>query len=322
MTKVLVAEDDTEINNLMALTLRMEHYEVIQAHDGREALQMIFDEMPDLVMLDVLMPGLNGYEVARELQGRSSTANLPLIFVTAKQDMEDRVQGLEMAVDYICKPFAVPELLARVRTAIRVRKLQEQLERLAITDELTGLANRRGFMAQMEEELWRARRFGNPLTVLLFDLDHFKKVNDTWGHAMGDVVLQEFSRVLQHSSRRIDIIGRLGGEEFAAVLPETDTEGARVFAEKVRAATQALEITGEGERIPLTVSIGAVTVPVTPNTNITQPGASHSEIAGLPSDATELASRFLQAADRCLYEAKETGRNRAVLSVVNSLQEL
>ena len=127
MTLVLVAEDDPEINNLMALTLRMEQYEVLQAHDGHQALSLIESRSPDLVLLDVLMPGLNGYDVARELQGKPGTAHLPIIFVTAKQDMEDRIQGLEMAVDYICKPFAVPELLARVRTAVRVRRLQEQL---------------------------------------------------------------------------------------------------------------------------------------------------------------------------------------------------
>jgi diguanylate cyclase (GGDEF)-like protein len=227
--------------------------------------------------------------------------------------MEDRVHGLGMAVDYICKPFAVPELLARVRSAVRVRKLQEQLEKLAITDELTGLTNRRGFLAHLEEELWRARRFGHPLAVLLFDLDHFKKVNDTWGHAQGDAVLKAFARVLEHSSRRTDKVGRLGGEEFAAVLSETDIEGAGIFAEKVRAATEDLEIHSDGGRIPVTVSAGAVAVPIAP---------VHNETDMAQSQMAELASRFLQAADHCLYEAKETGRNRAVLRTLGSVDEL
>jgi diguanylate cyclase (GGDEF)-like protein len=313
MTKVLIAEDDIEINNLMALTLRMEKYEVIQAHDGRQALQLIAEQSPDLVLLDVLMPGLNGYEVARELHSQTATRHLPVIFVTAKQDMEDRVAGLEMAVDYICKPFAVPELLARVRTAVRVRKLQEQLERLAVTDELTGLTNRRGFMAQFEDELWRARRFGHPVSVLIFDLDHFKQVNDTWGHAQGDAVLKAFARVLESSSRRIDKVARFGGEEFAAVLPETDINGAEFFAEKVRASTQELTIQAESDRIPVTVSIGAVSVAIP---------RLQSETHDETSDVTALGQRLLTEADRCLYEAKETGRNRVVSRTLQSEEVL
>jgi diguanylate cyclase (GGDEF)-like protein len=236
-----------------------------------------------------------------------------VIFVTAQHEMQDRVQGLEMAVDYICKPFAVPELLARVRSAVRVRKLQEQLEKLAITDELTGLTNRRGFMTHIEEELWRACRFGHPVSVLLFDLDHFKRVNDTWGHAQGDTVLKAFAQVLESSSRRTDKVARLGGEEFAAVLSETDFEGATFFAEKVRAATEALDIHSEEQKVPVTVSIGAVSVPMTLNNPETEP---------VSPIMTGLANRLLNAADECLYQAKETGRNRAVVREVSSIEEL
>lgn len=310
MTLVLVAEDDPEINNLMAITLRLEQYEVVQAHDGKQALLLIEERTPDLLLLDVLMPGLNGYDVARELQNKSSTAHLPVIFVTAKQDMEDRVHGLEMAVDYICKPFAVPELLARVRTAVRVRKLQEQLERLALTDELTKLTNRRGFMAEFEDELWRARRFGHPLSVLLFDLDHFKNVNDTWGHPQGDEVLKAFARVLEQWSRRIDKVARFGGEEFAAVLPETDAEGAQIFAEKVCEATRSLEIFAEGQRIPLTVSVGGVAV------NISRSEDENHE--GSEGNIGVFAHRLLSEADHCLYNAKETGRDRAIVTALQN----
>lgn len=313
MTKILVAEDDPEINNLTSLTLRLDGYEVVSAFGGREALQLILEESPELVMLDVMMPGLNGYEVAREMQTYPNFANVPVIFVTGQNEMQDRVQGLEMAVDYICKPFAVPELLARVRSAMRVRKLQEQLEKLAITDELTGLTNRRGFMAHIEEELWRAQRFGHGVSVLLFDLDHFKRVNDTWGHAQGDIVLKAFARVLENSSRRTDRVGRLGGEEFAAVLSETDKEGAAIFAEKVRAATEALEIYSEDQRIPVTVSIGGVSVPIALESQDTE--------QRFPA-MTEIANRSLKIADECLYEAKKTGRNRAVMHEVAGIEEL
>src|SRR4028119_137022 len=169
MALILVVEDDPEINALIALTLRVEDYEVAQARDGEQAIRLVQELHPDLVLLDVMMPRVSGYDVAFAMQDRPSTASIPIIFVTAKNEMEDRVIGLEIAVDYITKPFAAPELLARVRAALRMRKLQEELRlsnerlsRLAVTDELTGLANRRGFDSELEDEILRARRFGQP----------------------------------------------------------------------------------------------------------------------------------------------------------------
>ncbi|MDQ3812864.1 MAG: diguanylate cyclase [Armatimonadota bacterium] len=317
MTVVLIAEDDAEISHLMTLTLRMEDYDILQARDGAEALQLIEERLPDLVLMDVLMPGMTGHQVAQALRAKEATANIPIIFVTAQHDMEDRVMGLELGVDYICKPFAVPELLARVRSALRMKNLQEelritneQLKRLAVTDELTGLSNRRGFQAQLEDELWRARRFGHPIAVLMFDLDHFKKVNDTYGHPQGDVVLKSFAEVLLHSSRRIDKVARYGGEEFAAVLPETDESGAITFAEKVRAATAALEIPrsspngDNGPPIRITVSCGDAVV---------------SAILQSDADVSVLASQLMEVADRCLYQAKAAGRNQVVAETVDDL---
>jgi two-component system cell cycle response regulator len=320
MAKVLIAEDDSEISTLISLTLRMEGYDVLQARDGMQALQMVREHTPDLVLLDVMMPQMSGYEVARHLQDDPATVTVPIIFVTAKYEMEDRVLGLSMSVDYICKPFAVPELLARVRAALRMRKLQEELRvsnerlaRLAVTDELTGLANRRGFEQELEDEIFRARRFGYPIAVAMLDLDRFKLVNDTWGHARGDVVLQAFAKVLQHTSRRVDKVARIGGEEFVALLPTTDAEGAETFAEKVRSATEALQIPGtnlDGTPAPplhVTTSVGVAVV-----NSISQIEATNSVIA----DA------LLQQADRCLYRAKETGRNRVVMEVIEDLQSL
>ena len=316
MEKVIVAEDDREISTLIALTLRMEGYEVVQAVDGAEALSAAREHRPDLVLLDVMMPKMTGYEVARELQNDPQTVSIPIIFVTAKHEMEDRVLGLTMAIDYIGKPFAVPELLARVRAALRIRRLQEELRdsnerlsRLAVTDELTGLCNRRGFEAELEDELSRARRFGDPLTVVMFDIDRFKLINDTWGHARGDVVLQAFSKILEHSSRRIDKVARIGGEEFVALLPTTDLDGARTFAEKVRDQTERLQIPGEtreGEpAAPLRVTVSA--------------GIAVAEL--LPLDEisnAQLSDVLLKQADACLYRAKEGGRNRVEYEVFES----
>lgn len=312
MDKVLVVEDSPEISAMMALTLQLEGYEVVQASDGVQALEATRTASPDLILLDVMMPGLSGFEVAQALKANESTSDIPIIFVTAKHEVDDLVQGLEIAVDYISKPFAVPELVARVRAALRMRKLQnelrasnEQLSRLAVTDGLTGLLNRRGFDHQLEDELWRARRFGHSIGLVLFDLDHFKRVNDTWGHAQGDIVLQAFAEVLLHSSRRVDKVARFGGEEFALLLPATDEAGVSIVCEKVRAATEALRIAcsyldGNSETIQITTSGGGVVVP-------------HVGENGLPM--TDLSSGMFEMADRSLYQAKQTGRNKIIVQI-------
>ncbi len=308
MDRVLVAEDSPEISKLMELTLRMEGYEIMQAFDGIQALALANAHRPDLILLDVMMPGLTGFEVARQLKANPETADIPLIFVTAKHEVDALVEGLELAVDYISKPFAVPELAARVRAAMRMRKLQEdlkasneQLSKLAVTDALTGLSNRRGFKEQFDDELWRARRFGHAIGFALFDLDRFKAVNDTWGHPQGDVVLQKFGEVLLKSSRRVDKVARFGGEEFAVLLPATDESGVSVVCEKVRSATEDLVIpissSSTGEIIRLTVSGGAVILP-------------HIEESGV--EMAHLATGLFELADRCLYQAKTGGRNRII----------
>jgi diguanylate cyclase (GGDEF)-like protein len=315
-SRVVVAEDDFEISTLITLTLKMEGYEVIPARDGAQALAAVREHRPDLVLLDVMMPHLSGYDVARALQADPATVAIPIIFVTARHEMDDRVVGLGLAVDYICKPFAVPELLARVRAALRMRKLQEELRlsnerlsRLAVTDELTGLANRRGFDSELEDEILRARRFGQPMAVVAFDLDRFKSINDTWGHQRGDVVLQAFARVLQGSSRRVDKTARIGGEEFVALLPATDSGGAAIFAEKVRSHTEALEIPADGDsdKLRVTVSVGVAIL---------------SARGACERDNADLARAILKLADERLYEAKATGRNRVVLQEVHSWDEL
>lgn len=312
MDRVLVAEDSPEIAKLMELTLRMEGYYVLQASDGVRALELAKTHQPDLILLDVMMPGMNGFEVAKELKKDEETSDIPIIFVTAKHELDALVQGLEVAVDYISKPFAVPELAARVRAAMRMRKLQEdlkasneQLSKLAITDPLTGLLNRRGFDSQVDDELWRARRFGHAVGMVLFDLDRFKSVNDTWGHPQGDIVLQKFADILIRSSRRVDKVARFGGEEFALLLPSTDETGVQTVCEKVRSATEAMRIPipgndGTGQTIRITVSGGAVIIP-----RIGENGVEMSH----------LAAGLLEMADRCLYSAKESGRNRIVTQI-------
>ena len=317
MATILIAEDDEGINSMVSLTLRMQGYEVLQARDGAQTLEIASSQIPDLILLDVMMPQLSGYDVARALHEHQDTESIPIIFVTAKQELEDRLQGLTMAVDYVCKPFVMPELLARIAAALRTRQLHDELKtsneklaRLAITDELTGLCNRRGFLKQLEEELWRARRFKYSLAILMFDLDHFKAINDSWGHAQGDLVLQEFARVLSHTSRRIDTVGRYGGEEFTALLPATNAEGAFTVAEKIRIATQDLEI-------PLVTNSSAA--PGHLNLTVSGGAAILTEINDNEDETTHLAHLLVQIADRCLYQAKDAGRNRIVVETIDSI---
>ncbi len=324
MAQVLVVEDESVMNTYMALALRLEGHEVLQAYDGVEALQLMEESDVDLVLSDMQMPIMGGLEMARSLRAIPRMQTTPIIFVTARDELEYRVQGLEYGVDYIVKPFATPELLARVRTALRLYELEkelrgintelaianehlasanEQLKTLVLTDELTQICNRRGFDKWLSDELWRVHRQGQPLTILMFDLDRFKLVNDTWGHAQGDEVLRQFSQLLRNSSRHIDIVSRFGGEEFAVVLPDTDLEGAHTFAEKARAALENTDInrvTGDAEILgPL---------------NVTTSGGG-VVLKDLPKeiDVEGFATVLLQAADELLYEAKAAGRNRVLV---------
>jgi len=325
MERILVVEDSPEIAALMSLTLRMEGYEVLSASTGVSAFQIAVREIPSLILMDVMIPGLTGFQVAHQLKENPETRDIPIIFVTARHEVDDRVQGLEIAVDYIAKPFAVPELIARVRAALRMQKLQtdlknsnEQLSKLAVTDALTGLYNRRGFDSHMEDELHRARRFRQPLGLAVFDLDRFKSVNDSYGHAQGDLVLQAFSQTLLHLSRRVDKVARFGGEEFAVLLPNTDPTGVAVFCEKVRWAVESQKIRcsadGGEHTISVTVSGGAAVL----MSSNTSPSKSSNGEAALRMGA--MISALFECADRNLYEAKEGGRNRTITRAVTEAE--
>jgi diguanylate cyclase (GGDEF)-like protein len=320
MEKILVVEDSPEIAALMALTLQMEGYEVHQVSNGFRALELAANDKFDfdLILLDVMMPGISGFQVAERLKKDSKAKSAPIIFVTAKHEIDDLIQGLEVAVDYISKPFAVPELVARVRAAMRMRKLQteleasnEELSKLAVTDGLTGLLNRRGFDQQLEDEIWRAKRFGHTLGLVIFDLDHFKNVNDTYGHAQGDIVLQIFAETLMNSSRRVDKVARFGGEEFALLLPATDAAGVDIVSEKVRTSTEELKVIYNGSEdlpdITLTTSGGGVIV---------------SHFADNDADVSDIAAGMFAMADKCLYSAKEGGRNRIITVTTTDIEVL
>jgi diguanylate cyclase (GGDEF)-like protein len=292
--RVLIADDSLVVRAVVRSGLEDEGYDVFEAVDGATALDQCRQDPPDVVLLDVEMPGLDGYEVLCELKADDDLRDIPVVFLTSRASTADIVTGLRGgAHDYLKKPFEPAELLARVSSAVHVKQLQDQLlqrnaelDRLSRTDGLTGLYNR----WHLEHELARlhsdAVRHRDPLCVLILDLDHFKRINDTHGHAAGDQVLRTFADRMSSELRSGDIGGRWGGEEFLAVLPRTDLEGAVEIADRIRSAVAAEPVTIDGVRIDVTTSGGCAL----------GPGPS--------------SERLVDCADTALYRAKLEGRNR------------
>jgi two-component system cell cycle response regulator len=297
---VLVADDSLVIRKLLRRQLEEHGHDVVEAVDGEDALVQVRAHLPDVVLLDVEMPNLDGHGVLRRMHGTPDLADIPVVFLTARASTEDVVEGLRLgAHDYLRKPFEPSELVARVSAAVRVKRLQDELrERNAELDEIsrmdvvTGLPNRRHLLEHLQAETAAARRRDEPFGLLMIDVDHFKKVNDEWGHESGDAVLRIVAARLASACRQEDVAGRWGGEEFVVVAPASDLEGATALAERVRSFVAQSPIpVGASGAITVTVSVGVVT--------------------GV-DDVDEL----LRRADEALYEAKQTGRNRVVAAVV------
>jgi two-component system cell cycle response regulator len=287
---ILVVDDDPALRELIATQLEHAGYETVRASDGEEALRLAAEHEPDVIVLDVSMRGLDGYTVCRRLQERGSSA-APVIFLTAQADTSARVEGLDSgAVDYVVKPFDAAELAARVRVALRTQARTEALTAAASTDGLTGLPNRGRLDERAAEAIAVAERYGRPLACLMIDVDHFKRINDTYGHAAGDEVLRETARRLRSVSRTADFVGRYGGEEFTVIMPETDPVGAVVAGERVRATLAAQPVHAAGTDIWITASVGV---------------AGWQAGTGTPED-------LYAPADRALYRAKRLGRNRVI----------
>jgi diguanylate cyclase (GGDEF)-like protein len=299
-TTVLIADDSIVVRTVVRSRLEDEGYQVTEAEDGTSAIAQSRESPPDVILLDVEMPGLSGHEVLAQLKSDEALRNIPVVFLTARTSMEDVLTGLRGgAHDYLKKPFEPAELVARVGSAAHVKKLQdrllernEELERVSRTDTLTGLYNRRHLQDELVRNHASARRNGTELGVVLMDIDHFKKVNDTYGHAAGDEVLREFARRLLDQLRAGDIAGRWGGEEFLIILPNTDLDGTKHVAERIRIATADGPTPFEGRDIEVTISGGCTVGPA--------------------SDPDVLVS----IADTQMYLAKESGRNR-VLAIDN-----
>lgn len=291
---VVMIVDDTPTNvRILAEALRSD-YRVRVASSGMTALDMIDKKSPpDLILLDIMMPEMDGYEVCRQLKNDPATKNIPVIFVTAMSDVANEEMGLNLgAVDYIVKPFHIPVVIARVRNHINAKLKSDMLESLAMLDGLTGIPNRRQFDNALQEEWLRARREHHPLSIILADIDHFKPYNDHYGHGAGDVCLIQVAEVIADAIKRPgDLVARYGGEEFVALLPNTDVKGASMVAERIRRLVENLRLPHEYSEIsPLvTISVGFACV--------------------LPSEHGE-PEVLLEHADQMLYQAKREGRNR------------
>jgi diguanylate cyclase (GGDEF)-like protein len=287
---VLVADDDRVTRAMVSAWLNESGYTVISAGDGDAALAAAHEQSPDLLLVDVTMPGLDGYEVCRAVQA-STTVPPPVIFLTAHDQTNARVAGLEAgAVDYIVKPFARAELIARVRAALRTKAERDLLVETSRRDGLTGLLNRREIDVQVEAAVRLADRHARPLTLLLADIDHFKQINDGRGHAAGDEVIREVARRIRASCRLSDVAGRYGGEEFIVILPETIADDAVTTGDKIRRIVSEQPVLFDGHEIPVTLSVGV---------------ASWEPPMAAPV--------LVDAADQALYRAKNDGRNRTRL---------
>lgn len=295
--KVLIVDDEPINIRVLAQSLS-KRYHIKTATSGEKALEIaVSDDPPDLILLDILLPNMDGYEVCRRLKHDARSKDIPVIFITGKDSPEDEAKGLELgAVDYILKPFRLPIIMARVKNHLELKKKNDLLEQLVFIDGLTEIPNRRRFDELFETEWLRARRASHPLTVVLLDIDHFKDFNDHYGHAFGDECLRRVAATLSEALQRpSDFIARYGGEEFVAVLPEADLAAAQLIAEKMRAAVEQLAIPHQHSAASpvVTVSLGAATT--------------------LPSESKQ-PDKLLESADKALYRAKAEGRNRAVMT--------
>jgi diguanylate cyclase (GGDEF)-like protein len=272
-----------------------------EADNGLEGFKALLNHPIDLVLCDLEMPGMDGLKFLDLRNARQELRDLPVIMLTGREEPEQKIRGLERgASDYVTKPFDAGELIARVRVQLKIKQLQDdlkeqnrRLEELSNTDPLTQLANRRFLMQTLIKEFQRSERAGHPLTLVMADIDHFKKINDTYGHQQGDAVLKAVSGAIRNHLRDYDLAARFGGEEFALVLPETSLAEAAPVAERIREMVAGMNLGGTLSELKMTISLGVSTAP-------------HKEVAGVDD--------LIRVADDALYAAKSAGRNRVVVA--------
>jgi len=286
---------DDENANLKVLTHMLgSDYTIYTATNGLNAIEKAKELVPDLIMLDILMPEMDGYATLAEIKACKEIQKIPVIFISGLDSDEDEEKGLSFeAADYITKPFSAPIVKLRVRNQIQIVNQMRTIERLGRIDQLTNIPNRRSFDERLQMEWKQAVREQTPISLLIMDLDHFKNSNDTYGHQTGDVILQTVAGTFSQSFKRPgDFAARWGGEEFVVLLPNTPLDGALEVAEKIRSDIENTSISAiDGSKIRVTISVGV---------NSFVPGKDDS------------IDTFISNADKALYSAKETGRNKVV----------
>ncbi len=291
MQQLLVIDDSKHIHPLVANLLSEEDVTIHSALDAGFGLTLAASIRPDLILLDVDMPGIDGFEACKRLKADPSTASIPVIFLTSLSSVEEKVRGLERgAVDYVTKPFNRAELQARVRASLRTSHLIRLLEETALIDALTGLGNRAMFAQRMTAEVSRRQRSQQPLSCILLDVDFFKKINDALGHSFGDHVLRKVAGIIQNLCRTEDVACRQGGEEFVILTPNTNAHDAALLAERMRNAIDREVYHQQGTPFKVTCSFGV-------------------------AEAHDLFDRaFVERADAAMYESKKCGRNRVTIA--------
>ena len=293
--KILIADDERFNLNILVDILKPD-YKVIVAKDGKQALERAKSNPPDLILLDIMMPEMDGYEACKNLKENEQTKDIPVIFITAMKEEGNEAKGFDLgAMDYITKPFQAAIVIARVKAQLKMKWQADMLRQMARMDGLTEIPNRQKFEETFDKEWNRAVRNKTPLSVAFMDIDFFKQYNDAYGHGRGDKCLKAVAQALAGTIRRPgDFVARYGGEEFIAVLPETDIPGAMTIAETMRSNVELLKIL-HAQSVPLdfvTISIGVSSV---------FPSGGFSDAA--------LVS-VVAAADEMLYKAKAAGRNQ------------
>lgn len=294
---ILIVDDVPKNIQVIASHLGEDRYDLVMATSGEAALKAINDEPPDIILLDVNMPGLDGYQVCTEIKKNRKTADIPIIFLTARVDSDDVVKGFDVgAVDYVTKPFNKSELKARIKTHLELYHLKQELveknlllQKAALTDPLTGLENRRGILEFIESEIGRIKRGAKTSAIMLTDIDNFKNINDTYGHDAGDLLLKHVSGIMKKSIRVSDHVARWGGEEFLLFFPEISVSECRVVAEKIRSQISSSATFFDNNQIQVTITAGLSQLEV-------EKGIDAS----------------IKVADKALYKGKTEGKNRII----------
>jgi len=300
MATILVIDDSKLIVHVANKMLSNSGHNVLLAGDGETGLELANSKKPDLILLDLILPGIDGYQVCQQIKSNDNTKDIPVIMLTSKAEHADKVKGLKLgASDYVTKPFDEGELIARVQTHLRIKELYESLQEknrllleMANRDGLTGLYNHRYFQETLSKDFPKAVRYKEDLSYLMFDIDHFKKFNDTYGHQTGDVVLKTLGSLIVKLLRDSDLAARYGGEEFAVILYHTIKEDAFIIAERIRKTVEEYEFRSEDLVLKVTISIGLAS-------------NDHPDVQD--------AKTLIECADKALYKAKAEGRNRIVI---------